>query len=154
VSLYRHLKASQTSPLSPSSSGDKWDTSTEETAKPSQTSLARATERSVVPFSSYKEDIRDGHTLENNKDISTHAQVTFGTVPESEREKSIPGWINANPPELPEHQNSCAACGVYIPVYDTGWVILGDGALIHYGDKHGTDCWERWRQKRRDEALS
>jgi hypothetical protein len=62
-------------------------------------------------------------------------------------------WINANPPDLPKHQNNCAACDAYIPVYDTGWVILGDGALIHYSGQHGKTCWDRWHQMRHDEAA-
>jgi hypothetical protein len=61
-------------------------------------------------------------------------------------------WINANPPDLPEHQNNCTACGGYIHVYDTHWVILGDGALIHYSGKHGKGCLEWWQRKRREEC--
>tara|TARA_B110000046_G_scaffold161704_1_gene175554 strand:+ start:649 stop:831 length:183 start_codon:yes stop_codon:yes gene_type:complete len=51
---------------------------------------------------------------------------------------------------LPKVQNNCAACGDFIPVYD--WVILGDGALIHYSGKHGKTCWDAWMSKRRKEA--
>ena len=65
----------------------------------------------------------------------------------------VTAWINANPPDLPEHQNNCAACGEHIPVYDTGWVCLGDGALIHYSGKHGQVCWKRWHRMRRGEAI-
>jgi hypothetical protein len=62
-------------------------------------------------------------------------------------------WINANPPDLPMHQNHCAACGEYIPVYDTGWVYLGDGALVHHGGERGRECFDRWQVLRRAEAL-
>jgi hypothetical protein len=65
---------------------------------------------------------------------------------------NVIAWINANPPDLPKHQNSCAACGKYIPVHDTDWVILGDGALVHYSGKHGQVCWEHWQQIRNNEA--
>ena len=69
-----------------------------------------------------------------------------------DKETHVIAWINANQPDLPEHQNNCAACGVYIEVHDTGWVILGDGALIHYSGKHGQVCWKRWLQIRNAEA--
>ena len=71
---------------------------------------------------------------------------------EETEENKIVAWINANPPNLPDAQNHCAACGEFIPVYDTGWVILGDGALIHYSGKHGKTCWDAWMSKRRKEA--
>ncbi|MDA1029712.1 MAG: hypothetical protein O3B41_11770 [Bacteroidetes bacterium] len=79
--------------------------------------------------------------------------VTDSQVEETEEGKIV-AWINANPPDLPDAQNHCAACGEFIPVYDTGWVILGDGALIHYSGKHGKTCWDAWRRKRREEAES
>jgi hypothetical protein len=69
-----------------------------------------------------------------------------------EERAAVIAWINANPPDLPMHQNHCAACGEYIPVYDTGWVYLGDGALIHHGGERGRDCFDRWQDMRRDEA--
>ena len=68
-------------------------------------------------------------------------------------ECKVVAWINANPPDLPKHQNNCAACGKHIPVHDTDWVILGDGALIHYSGQHGRSCWDRWHQMRREEAA-
>jgi hypothetical protein len=64
----------------------------------------------------------------------------------------IIAWKLANLPDLPDAQNNCAACGIFIPVYDTGWVILGDKALIHYSGKHGKTCWDAWMSKRRKEA--
>jgi hypothetical protein len=66
---------------------------------------------------------------------------------------TVIAWINANPPDLPMHQNHCAACGEYIPVYDTGWVYLGDGALVHHGGERGRECLDRWQVLRRAEAL-
>ncbi|MZR29659.1 hypothetical protein [Sneathiella litorea] len=69
-------------------------------------------------------------------------------------EAKIIAWINSHPPGLPIVQNNCAECGEFTPVYDTGWVILGDGALIHYSGKHGKKCWKAWRRKRSNEAMS
>jgi hypothetical protein len=65
---------------------------------------------------------------------------------------TVIAWINANPPDLPIHQNQCAACGEFIQVYDPGWVNLGDGALIHHGGERGQDCFDRWQNIRREEA--
>lgn len=67
-------------------------------------------------------------------------------------EAGVVAWINANPPELPEVQNHCAACGESILFNDTGWVCLADGALIHYSGSHGLTCWEAWKKKRRETA--
>lgn len=80
--------------------------------------------------------------------------VPAKVVRADDTETEIIAWINANPPDMPEHQNNCAACGEYIPVYDTGWVCLGDGALIHYGGKHGKKCFKNWHQMRREMAQS
>ena len=92
---------------------------------------------------------------------SNLAALLFGDAKEekwldqsSSYEDQIVAWINSNPPNLPEPQNNCAACGEFIPVYDTGWVILGDGALIHYSGKHGKTCWEAWKTKRREIAQA
>jgi hypothetical protein len=71
---------------------------------------------------------------------------------EDRAEANIIAWINNHPPDLPLSQNHCAACGEYIEVYDTHWVHLGDGALIHYSGKYGKDCWERWQEIRRNNA--
>ena len=71
-----------------------------------------------------------------------------------DKENSIIAWINANPPDLPEAQNNCAACGEFIPVYDTSWVFLGDGALIHYSGKYGLGCWEVWKSIKRETAQA
>lgn len=84
---------------------------------------------------------------ESEEDLSLVNSVSVG-----DKETSVIAWINSNPPCLPDHQNNCAACGIYIEVYDTGRVYLGDGALIHYGGKNGKVCWELWQQMRRDEA--
>lgn len=67
-------------------------------------------------------------------------------------EANVIAWINSHPPDLPETQNHCAACGEFIEVYDIHWVCLGDGALIHYSGKYGKVCWGRWQKMRRDEA--
>ncbi len=67
-------------------------------------------------------------------------------------EKKVIAWINSHPPDLPNDQNHCAACGEFIQVYDIGWVILGDGALVHHGGKHGDACHKKWARMRRDEA--
>ena len=67
-------------------------------------------------------------------------------------ECKVVAWINSNRPDLPEHQNNCAACGEYIQVYDTHWVILGDGALIHYSGKHGKTCVDQWQEICRGKA--
>jgi len=75
-----------------------------------------------------------------------------GVEQTSDGDNNIIAWFNANPPDLPKHQNSCAACGKHIPVHDTDWVILGDGALVHYSGKHGQVCWKHWQQIRNDEA--
>ena len=72
----------------------------------------------------------------------------------SSPENRIIAWINSNPPDLPDPQNDCAACGEFIPIYDSGWVYLADGALIHYSGKHGTKCLAAWQKKRRDAALA
>jgi hypothetical protein len=124
-----------------------------EMSKTSGTSHARARRRGNKHLFSNNSDIRDAQTLETVKDISSHAHVTNRTLSVCEREKKVIAWINSNPPDLPEHQNNCAACGGYIPVHDTGWVILGDGALIHYSGKHGQVCWKRWHRTRRSEAI-
>jgi len=67
-------------------------------------------------------------------------------------EANVIAWINSNPPDLPEAQNHCAACGEFIEVYDVHWVCLSDGALIHYSGKYGKVCWGRWQKMRRDDA--
>jgi len=48
--------------------------------------------------------------------------------------------IDSRPPKLPSVQNHCAGCGEFIPVYDTNWVHLADGTLIHHGGPHGDKC--------------
>jgi hypothetical protein len=48
--------------------------------------------------------------------------------------------IDMRPAKLPSVQNHCAGCGKYIPVYDTNWIHLADGALIHNGGPHGDKC--------------
>lgn len=78
--------------------------------------------------------------------------ISVGDVQNAE--DCVVAWINANPPVLPEVQNHCAACGEFIPVHESGWVFLGDGALIHYSGKHGLGCWEVWKEKRRDAAMA
>jgi hypothetical protein len=89
---------------------------------------------------------------------SNLASLLFGDASVEEvgeafdNDDKVTAWINANPPDVPEHQNNCAACGGYIPVHETGWVILGDGALIHYSGNHGMECWEQWQRKRREEC--
>jgi hypothetical protein len=75
--------------------------------------------------------------------------LTVQTVAADTSEKAVIASINSNPPNLPNDQNHCAACGEFIQVYDTGWVILADGALIHYSGKHGMECWEQWQRERR-----
>lgn len=82
------------------------------------------------------------------------AAPTVQTVTADISEKKVVAWINSHPPDLPIDQNNCAACGEYIHVYDTGWVCLGDGALIHYSDKHGKTCFDSWHQTRRDAAKT
>lgn len=69
-----------------------------------------------------------------------------------QEESKVVAWINRHPPDLPDVQNYCAACGEFIPVYDTNWVHLADGAFIHHGGKHGRSCFNRWRQMRREKA--
>ena len=86
------------------------------------------------------------------KPIVPSVTIVAANQIEETEENKIVAWINANPPNLPDAQNHCAACGEFIPVYDTGWVILGDGALIHYSGKHGKTCWDAWMSKRRKEA--
>lgn len=86
--------------------------------------------------------------------IVTIVTIVADSQAEETEEGKIVAWINANPPDLPDAQNHCAACGEFIPVYDTGWVVLGDGALIHYSGKHGKTCWDAWSRKRRNEAES
>ena len=68
-------------------------------------------------------------------------------------EAIVIAWINSNPPDLPDPQNNCAACGLPILVIDAGWVYLADGAMIHYSGKHEKICWERWLKMRRSEAM-
>ena len=86
------------------------------------------------------------------------ASLLFGDATVEEVEQASDGdnkviaWINANPPDLPKHQNNCAACGKHIPVHDTDWVILGDGALIHYSGKHGKTCVDQWQEICRGKA--
>jgi hypothetical protein len=69
-------------------------------------------------------------------------------------ERTVVAWINSHPPVPPKDKNHCAACGEYIEVYNTNWVYLGDGALIHYSGKYGKVCWDQWQEMRRDEANS
>jgi len=64
----------------------------------------------------------------------------------------VVAWINSHPPDLPDAQNHCAACGEYIEVYDVHWIYLADGALIHYSGKYDNKCWKRWQEIRRDNA--
>jgi hypothetical protein len=143
MSLYQRLKASQTS--------------TQEEGnliKTSQTSHAHAGRRGIEQLSSYKCDIRATSTPVKENKSPSRAQVTNGTLSESVSEPRIIAWINSNPPDLPDVQNNCAACGEFIPVYDTGWVILGDRSLIHYSGKYGLKCWKAWKAKRRTDALA
>ncbi len=84
-----------------------------------------------------------------NATSATNEEYVAGVaaIPTEMREtQSVAAWINTHPPELPEHQNNCAACGEFIPVYDVGWVILGDGALVHI------KCRDRWSEMRRGSA--
>jgi hypothetical protein len=83
--------------------------------------------------------------LSDNLQEASRGRATL----ECDRRSSIVAWINSNPPNLPESQNNCAACGELIPVYETGWVYLGDGALIHHGGETGDACWKRWQRMRR-----
>jgi len=114
------------------------------TAKTSQTSHARAGRRSVERPFSFNSDGWDTQTLETDENIPSRAQVTFGTLSDLEIERKVIAWINAHPPDLPLHQNNCAVCGEFIPVDETGWIILGDGALIH------RKCWDRWHRLQRE----
>ncbi len=146
MSLYHHLKTSQTSP--------QLEDDAPKEAKTSQTSHARVRQRGNLPSSSFNSDNWDILTPEKGKVSAPRARVTNGTLSGRAQESKIIAWINANPPDLPEHQNDCAACGEYIHVYDTGWVCLGDGALIHYSGKHGKTCFDSWHQTRRDAAKT
>jgi hypothetical protein len=80
--------------------------------------------------------------------------IVTADTQQSDLETKILVWINNNPPNLPIVQKNCVECGEFIPVYDTGWVILCDGALTHYSGKHGDKCWKAWSQKRRNEAKA
>lgn len=63
-------------------------------------------------------------------------------------EGRVSAWINTNPPAQPD-PDTCAACGAAL---DKHFVILGDGAAIHYSGSHGLRCWERYQRQRRHEA--
>ena len=78
--------------------------------------------------------------------------VADGYIATEPYENTVIAWINSHPPDLPLSQNHCAACGEYIEVYNTLWVYLGDGALIHYSGKYDKVCWEKWQKIRRDNA--
>ena len=104
-------------------------------------------------------DNSDNSAKSPNKKLSPEPivpSVTFVTSDQSEdtEEGKVIAWLNANPPDFPAAQNNCAACGEFIPVYDTGWFYLGDGALIHYSGKYGLGCWEVWKSKRRETAQA
>ena len=71
---------------------------------------------------------------------------------EGSTETNIIAWINSHPPDLPDAQNHCAACGEFIEVYDVYWIYLADGALIHYSGKYDNKCWKRWQKIRLDNA--
>ena len=61
---------------------------------------------------------------------------------------TVAAWINAHPPTQPD-PDTCAACGKTL---DGHFVVLGDGAAIHYSGPHGLTCWERYQRQRRHEA--
>jgi hypothetical protein len=48
--------------------------------------------------------------------------------------------VEGQPSAVSTAQNRCAGCGVFIPVYDTNWVHLADGTLVHHGGPHGDKC--------------
>jgi len=57
-------------------------------------------------------------------------------------------WINTHPPgDLQD--GKCAACGNDLR---DQFVILGDGASVHYSGTHGERCYRRWQRVRRYEA--
>jgi hypothetical protein len=60
-------------------------------------------------------------------------------------------WCNRHPPEA--DPNLCAGCGGAINTVGTDWRPLGDGATVHYGGRHGLQCFEAHGAKRRDEAC-
>lgn len=101
-------------------------------------------------------DNSDNSTAKHHPPEPIVPSVTIVTTdqPEETEEGKIIAWINSNPPSLPEVQNDCAACDEFILAYDTCWVILGDGALIHYSGKHGLGCWEAWKSKKRETAQA
>ena len=143
MSLYHHLKTSQTLTLEEL-----------ENKKTSHLSHARVKQKSDFKLSSYIGDAWDGLPSRKTEKTPSRAHVTFGTVQHFDPKMKIVAWINSNPPELPEIQNHCAACGAFIPVYDTGWIYLADGALIHYSGEHGLTCWEEWKKMRSEAARA
>lgn len=103
-----------------------------------------------------KLDKTDKTTEQTPKSAGLGSSVRFVRIVQGDESQhfdtAVIAWINANPPDLPMHQNHCAACSAFIPVYDTGWVYLGDGVLIHHGGEHGRECFDRWQDMRREEA--
>jgi len=77
------------------------------------------------------------------------------TRPEAEvraLEAVLVEWANRYPPEgLPADR--CAVCGQPAPTAALGWVVFDDGALVHYSNARGGDCFGPWQDRRRQDAV-
>jgi hypothetical protein len=72
--------------------------------------------------------------------ISHFSNFSSSTARKLKISGPIADSIDSHPAKLPSVQNHCAGCGEFIPVYDTNWVHLADGTLIHNGGPHGDKC--------------
>ena len=74
--------------------------------------------------------------------------VAPGRLDSRAHEAAVAAWINTHPPTQRDSE-TCAACGAALGAH---FVVLGDGAAVHYSGPHGLRCWERYQHQRRREA--